>query len=282
MERDLDRNALVCIAKNEDRHIREWIDYHSKIGFSDIFIYQNNWRVNLDGFQTHSQVHLIEWDGEAMQLPAYNNFIDKHWQEFSWAAFFDCDELLSIDIKKWPGDQPLIKILRQVDQINPQPMSIGVNWRFFGGKNACDMGIADESLRDILQKDMVSSYLNCEENLDRHVKVLVNFKRARNSMHFVNPHCLNLSLAIPGATVSVADGRPICGPWNDNPTECGIQLNHYYQKNRVEFAEKIARGKADTPKSHPMAEYKESDFDLHGKCPAVDANAYLFYHGDMS
>ena len=47
-----------------------------------------------------------------MQLPAYNNFIDKHWQEFSWAAFFDCDELLSIDIKKWPGDQPLIKILR--------------------------------------------------------------------------------------------------------------------------------------------------------------------------
>ena len=40
--------ALVCIAKNEDLYIDEWIDYHFKLGFDEIFVYQNNWRFNKD------------------------------------------------------------------------------------------------------------------------------------------------------------------------------------------------------------------------------------------
>ena len=34
--------ALVCIAKNEDNYIKEWITYHKKLGFDDIFIYEND------------------------------------------------------------------------------------------------------------------------------------------------------------------------------------------------------------------------------------------------
>ena len=33
--------ALVCIAKEEDNYIQEWIDYNKKLGFDDIIIYQN-------------------------------------------------------------------------------------------------------------------------------------------------------------------------------------------------------------------------------------------------
>jgi len=35
--------ALVTMAKDEDFYLQEWIDYHLKLGFDDIFIYQNNW-----------------------------------------------------------------------------------------------------------------------------------------------------------------------------------------------------------------------------------------------
>jgi len=35
--------ALVCIAKNEDHYIEEWIAYHLKLGFDHIFIYAYNW-----------------------------------------------------------------------------------------------------------------------------------------------------------------------------------------------------------------------------------------------
>ena len=31
--------ALVCLAKNEDFYIDEWIKYHTKLGFDHIYIY---------------------------------------------------------------------------------------------------------------------------------------------------------------------------------------------------------------------------------------------------
>ena len=33
--------ALVCIAKDEDHYIQEWVDYHLMLGFSDIYVWQN-------------------------------------------------------------------------------------------------------------------------------------------------------------------------------------------------------------------------------------------------
>lgn len=33
------RAALVCIAKDEDDYIQEWIAYHKKLGFDDIYVY---------------------------------------------------------------------------------------------------------------------------------------------------------------------------------------------------------------------------------------------------
>lgn len=55
------RCALVCIAKDEDDYIREWADYHLKIGFDDIYILQNNWRCK-HAFESPN-VHLETYDG---------------------------------------------------------------------------------------------------------------------------------------------------------------------------------------------------------------------------
>lgn len=33
------KTALVCIAKNEDNYIDEWIEYHLMLGFDRIFVY---------------------------------------------------------------------------------------------------------------------------------------------------------------------------------------------------------------------------------------------------
>jgi phosphosulfolactate synthase (CoM biosynthesis protein A) len=33
--------ALVCVAKNEDNYIDEWLNYYNKLGFDNIFMYQN-------------------------------------------------------------------------------------------------------------------------------------------------------------------------------------------------------------------------------------------------
>ena len=278
------RTALVCIAKMEDRHINEWIDYHVKLGFSHVYIYMNDWRPERIGLQKFTT--LIPWDGEAMQLPAYNHFIEHHWQEYDWAAFFDCDEFLSIDMKKWPYKQPLYKVLLDIERgwdKDKIPYSVAVNWRFFGGSNAYDAGLATnlppanyETNPSLKTKRLIQSYVNCEEHLDRHVKVMINFNKAKNTLHFINPHCLDRSLKEDVTSSIDGTGRIVHGPWNDNPTECGIQLNHYYAKTKEEFIEKMLRGKADTPKAHPMYNYKESDFTMRGPYPLIDSNAYYF------
>ena len=33
------KTALVCIAKDEDNYIDEWLKYHLKLGFSNIYVY---------------------------------------------------------------------------------------------------------------------------------------------------------------------------------------------------------------------------------------------------
>ena len=42
------RTAIVCIAKNEDRYIKEWAEDHLKLGFDSVYIYQNDWRTDLE------------------------------------------------------------------------------------------------------------------------------------------------------------------------------------------------------------------------------------------
>ena len=34
--------ALCCMAKKENLYLREWVEYHLEMGFTHIFIYDNN------------------------------------------------------------------------------------------------------------------------------------------------------------------------------------------------------------------------------------------------
>ena len=61
--------ALVTMAKDEDLYLQEWIDYHLKLGFDDIFIYQNNWRFNAQ--KPDDRVHFLEWDKPSPTIVAH-------------------------------------------------------------------------------------------------------------------------------------------------------------------------------------------------------------------
>jgi hypothetical protein len=98
----LPKVALVAIAKNEDHYINEWIRYNLKLGFTKIFIYQNDWIAKIDPDIDMTKIELIDWPSNYInekldpniQINAYNDFIAKKYLDFDWAAFFDCDEFL--------------------------------------------------------------------------------------------------------------------------------------------------------------------------------------------
>jgi hypothetical protein len=84
--------ACVCVAKNEDKYIQEWVEYHLKLGFDDIVLYQNNWRTNFN----NPNLVKIEFDEHRWdrQVYAYNKFTHDYKSEYEYAAFFDVDEFL--------------------------------------------------------------------------------------------------------------------------------------------------------------------------------------------
>lgn len=86
--------ALVCIAKDEDCYIAEWLQYHTKLGFDEIFVYENNWRYLFKDTFKNDPVHFIPLDGKVMQLKAYNMFLRHFGNSFDWAAFIDVDEFI--------------------------------------------------------------------------------------------------------------------------------------------------------------------------------------------
>ena len=111
--------ALVCIAKNEDKYIQEWVDYHLSLGFDSIFIYQNNWE-----FEVY-EACLINWPGECQQLPAYNHFIQTYGKEYDWVAFLDVDEFLVLK-----AHHTIQALLLNYTRYT----AVCINWVLFGSK----------------------------------------------------------------------------------------------------------------------------------------------------
>jgi hypothetical protein len=209
--------ALVCIAKNEDHYIKEWVNYHLKLGFHKIFIYENNWRCLTD-FDPNLVVK-IPFDGEKQQLSAYQNFINHHKNEYNWAAFFDVDEFLVL--KKHNSVSELITEFKDEN-------CLVVNWVLFGDNNL--KNVTDENY------SVLSRFTKRQKGVNPHIKSIINLK---NKVSFSDPHHPNkIKWTDPS-------GNRNYGPLNKNGNDIIFQLNHYYCKTIEEFKLKSDRGSAD-------------------------------------
>jgi len=227
--------ALVCIAKNEDDYIQEWIDYHKKIGFNNIFIFQNDWRW---GKQCEN-VHLLEFDGPNRQQSAYNWFAHETNRHFEWAAFLDVDEFLVLKKHRTIQD-----FLEEYDDLP----AIGINWVLFG----------DNFLTNKSEEKSVLKRFTMRQNApNMHIKTIIRLDQPfRMFTHHpdIPWYCTNRQIHE--------------GPFNENGPIDVAQINHYFCKTQEEFHDKIARGLADdAEKMRPFSDFHRHNFneieDLH-------------------
>lgn len=234
--------AAICIAKDEDDYIEEWIKYHLKLGFDDIFIYENNWR---HSFQAqYKNVHFIAYDGVVMQLKAYNSFIQVFGNSFDWAAFIDVDEFV-VNTTKVP--------FKHIIESKTCPQ-LALNWRIMGSNN-----LHEDDTQD---KSVLNRFIKGGKSLNRHVKQFVNLKYFRDNKQpypiFINPHCTNKE------STSML-GIKFFGPWQDanlNFVMHDLELYHYAVKTPEELHKKVMRGRADTVQNRIAEEqsyFKEHD-----------------------
>lgn len=232
--------ALVCIAKNEDLYIEEWINYHFKIGFDQIFIYQNDWRFDKE----IPNVTKIEFDGIKRQMQSYDDFILKYGKDFDWVAFFDVDEFLVL--KKHIGVKDFIKDYSDYD-------AIGISWVLFGDNNITE--VTDNY-------SVIERFTKRESTVNRHIKSIIRPSVVKEMSSPHNPNWVWVDTSFKVNT----------GSQNENPTDDVAQLNHYFVKTKVEFISKINRGRADTAQFRNLR-----DFDSHNKNEVDDYNALNFW-----
>lgn len=233
--------ALVCIAKNENNYIQEWIDYNLKLGFDHIFIYKNNWEYEIN----HKDVTVIDFPGNTKQLPSYNDFISKNVGIYDWGAFFDVDEFLVL--KKHNNIKDFISEYKDYD-------AVAVNWVLFGDNELTNIENNNYSL--------IERFTKRQLGVNHHVKVIT---KITPNINFVLPHNTNTNWVSPEKVIGN-------GPFNYKGSDEIAQLNHYFCKTKEEFKEKIRRGRSDT-----MSHRNISDFDNHNFNDIVDTSAVKFF-----
>lgn len=235
--------ALVCIAKNEDNYIDEWINYHLKLGFTHIFVYANDWKYSSE----RNEVTVIDFPGINKQREAYADFLSKYREYYDWAAFFDVDEFLVL--KK---HESISEMLNEYRFYN----SLAINWVMFG-----DNG--HESVKDG-NYSLLKRFTRRQKGVNEHIKSILNLKNNTSPMDIHNPvSVVNVDL----------NGNKVDGPFNYNGDDSIAQLNHYYSKTIEEFKEKVDRGRAD---AFIKNEYHFRDIHNHNEIEDILARDFLY------
>lgn len=250
--------ALICIAKNEDYYIDEWIKYHKKLGFDDIYVYMNDWIC-----KSENCIKIL-FNGEAKQLSAYHHFINNFNNKYDFAAFMDVDEFISL--KNYKNIKDLLKEYENF-------YALGINWRIFGSNN----------LKFNNDYSLINRFTKCSKEPNQHIKTIINLKKCREEnikLQFCDPHSLINSLQ-KDFTICTDKQHFIHGPFTEYKDNT-IQINHYYCKTYEEFVNiKLTRGKADFLKSSNDYNYKLNDFKNHDINEIEDLTAYNFYNDKL-
>lgn len=218
--------TLATLAHKDELYLQEWIDYHLKLGFDDIHIFQNNWR--WEGYTPNDKVHLHEYDGVSyksnepiwvrnIQAKCFTEFGRKYCSEYEWCAFFDVDEFLVL--KQCNTVKDLIKDYEEHS-------CLVINWSMFG-----DNGVTEFN--------------------ERYTSQLKRFTKRQNSLHNQFKSICKLTPTIEhqihwttGEWVDTNFKRGN-GPFNYDANDNIAQLNHYYVRSYPEFLIKKERGGVD-------------------------------------
>ena len=167
------RIALCCIAKAENRYIRDFVEYYKNLNFDRIIIYDNN---DPDGerfddvigdYIASGFVEIVDFrGGKVVQLKAYEDCYAKNSRKYDWIAFFDCDEYLTFTDKSTD-----VHSFFSQDKFLPFQV-MHVNWMVFGDNDLLDddgRSVTERFKNPILPLDFV--IWDCPEN--NHIKTII-------------------------------------------------------------------------------------------------------------
>ncbi len=231
--------TVCCIAKMENRYIREWVDWYKKLNFDRIIIVDNN---DIDGetfvesipdYIEDGTVEIIDRRGEEKaQFASYNYVYQKVFNE-DWIAFFDVDEFLVLEkhdtiqeyLSMFDGNTDVVKI----------------NWMCYGdcGNVYYEDKLVNERFKDPLPYD----YSTGRIPNNYHTKCIIRSNCSeKNISYCVNPHVpLGNNIVYRNSAGKLTGSSPF-EKYDFNYS----YLKHFTTKTIQEFIEnKMVRGVPD-------------------------------------
>jgi hypothetical protein len=207
-------NAVICvIAFREEPYLNEWIEYHFALGFSHIYIYDNNPTPGGLRHFERDDVTIIHWPGHAAQYPAFRHFLASNSAKTAkWVSFHDCDEF--IVLKKHKN---IIDFLTE----HCTSGAISLNWYLYGTSGHEKQTPEPVTKRFVRRQEFVNDHVksicciaDVETIYNAHFPIL---KQSHASQHDTTGHIFQ-------------------GPFNPNgPTDVAC-VNHYWCKSKEEYA----------------------------------------------
>lgn len=250
--------AIVAMCKNENKYIREWVEYHKSIGINRIFIIDNN---DLDGdvlddvigdYITNRFVIVINMRGIKtyhnygfLQFSTYSNIFDKYKDKFDWICYIDCDEFIHVENKEFISN--VMPKYNEYDIVHLNVEEYGDNELITVQDNNFSVS---RFKTPIPYEDITVNYGNKKYFHNCHVKTFINTK-VNERLVFKNTHTVNNILKCCDENLKQ---QPSYVPLSDMYSFNNIWIKHYSTKTLEEYITfKINRGYPDidiTPDLH--------------------------------
>jgi len=99
-------SSIVLLIKDENRYLKEWLDWHLSLEFDHIYIYDNGSKEKVNDIvsqypkEIQNCITIVRWNGvyKNIQEDAYNHFLQNFKQNVKWVIFLDSDEFLRFEI----------------------------------------------------------------------------------------------------------------------------------------------------------------------------------------
>lgn len=228
--------AIMAIAKNESRYIKEWLDYHRNLGIDRFYIINNDEpdeNTMYDMLKDESDVVQFNVPGAeelkkvGMQEGVYNSIyqnVIKKAGDVKWLAVIDIDEFLYFNgksIKEFLSDS----IFNDTDVIH-------LNWRLYGDNgqiyyedkpvqerfpNQCPLNVvynSEEAKKGVLENMFIKSIIRVS---DKPTRIFIHTTMVQNGI------------------TRRGDGTVSISPWCEPLSDDNNYVKHYNTKSLEEY-----------------------------------------------
>lgn len=217
-------SSVVLLVKNENRYLKEWLDWHlDKVGFDHIYIYDNYTKEDNKGVKEY--LESISYDklkrvtinkfstpkrkNKNLQTECYNYHLKRYKEEVKWSAFIDIDEFI-----QYKNINEFLKNKKEYVDISIWFKEYNANGH---EKYNSNIPVQERFTKVVDNKEVESN------NADKHI--VQNYKISHFKTHY-----------------------PKYNPQKHLCYRCTIEemyYKHFYTKSYEEWIEKISRGSCD-------------------------------------